>query len=56
MLGDYRGISDVCLSVPCIVNRTGVEIALPVPLNDAELAGLRNSAQTIKDAIRTLGF
>src|SRR5215210_4622433 len=38
-------IEDVCLSVPCIVNRAGVEQALRVPMNDAERAGLRNSAE-----------
>jgi L-lactate dehydrogenase len=56
LLSGYQGISDVCLSVPCIVNRQGVEQPLPVPMNDAEIAGLRNSADTIRDAIRQLGF
>ena len=57
LLTDYGGgITDVCLSVPSIVNRTGVEIALPVPMNDAEHAGLRNSADRIKEAVRALGF
>jgi L-lactate dehydrogenase len=56
LLTDYRGISDVCLSVPCIVNRQGVDVALPVPLNEAEEAGLRNSAETIRGAIKSLGF
>ena len=46
----------MCLSVPSIVNRGGVETALAVPLNDAELAGLRNSAERIKEAIRSVGF
>jgi L-lactate dehydrogenase len=56
LLNDYRGISDVCLSLPCIVNRRGVELPLPIPLNEAELAGLRNSAEAIRNAIRSLGF
>ena len=56
LLTNYQGISDVCLSVPCIVNRTGVDAALPVPLNAAELAGLTNSAETIRATIRSLGF
>jgi L-lactate dehydrogenase len=46
----------VCLSVPTIVNRRGVETPLPIPLNAAEEAGLRNSADTIRKAIRSLGF
>jgi L-lactate dehydrogenase len=56
LLSDYRGISDVCLSVPSIVNRGGVEATLPVPLNANEEAGLKNSAETIRKAITELGF
>jgi L-lactate dehydrogenase len=56
LLKDYQGIDDVCLSVPSIVNRGGVEQALPIKLNDAELAGLRNSAEQIREAIRAVGF
>ncbi|HXE51808.1 MAG TPA: L-lactate dehydrogenase [Tepidisphaeraceae bacterium] len=56
LMSDYRGISDVCLSVPCIVNRTGVETTIPVPMNDAEEAGLRNSADVIRAAAQSLGF
>jgi len=56
LLTDYRGIGDVCLSVPSIVNRRGVEVPLNVPLNEAELAGLRNSAAVVREAIQGLGF
>ncbi len=56
LLENYHDISGVCLSVPCIVNHTGVEAPLPVPLNANELAGLQNSAETIKQAIASLGF
>ena len=56
LLEDYDGISDVCLSVPCIVNRGGVDSVLMVPMNEAEKAGLRNSAETIRTAVRGLGF
>jgi len=52
----YHEIDDVCLSVPCIVNRTGVEPPLLLPLNPAELAGLRHSAEQIKETIRNVGF
>jgi len=34
LMENYRGISDVCLSVPCIVNRNGVEPPLPDWLAD----------------------
>jgi L-lactate dehydrogenase len=56
LLSDYRGIGDVCLSVPCIVNRGGVEHALAIPLSADEQAGLQKSAETIKSAVRALGF
>jgi L-lactate dehydrogenase len=46
----------VCLSVPNIVNAQGVEAPLPVPMNANEEAGLKHSAETIREAIRKLGF
>jgi L-lactate dehydrogenase len=55
-LEGYLGIDDVCLSVPSIVNRTGVEAVLEMPLSEPEREGLRHSADTIRRAIRTLGF
>jgi L-lactate dehydrogenase len=56
LLTNYKGMDDVCLSVPSIVNRLGVEVALDFPVNDAEQAGLRNSADRIREAIRAVGF
>ena len=56
LLSKYQEIDDVCLSVPCIVNRSGVGPALPIPLNAAELSGLQNSAAQIKEVIRAVGF
>jgi L-lactate dehydrogenase len=56
LIESYHGIDDVCLALPSIVNRRGVEPPLPIPMNDAEEAGLRNSAETIRAAIRALGF
>jgi len=56
LLQNYRGIEDVCLSVPCIVNRSGLEQSLPVPMNANEEAGLKNSAEIIRSAIRSLGY
>jgi L-lactate dehydrogenase len=56
LLTNYRGISDVCLSVPSIVHRGGVEDPLPVPMSNDELSALQKSAQTIRAAITRLGF
>jgi L-lactate dehydrogenase len=56
LLTDYRGISDVCLSIPSIVGSRGVEGLLPVPMNPEEEAGLRSSAETVQRVVRALGF
>lgn len=56
LLAGYRGIDDVCLSVPSLVNRGGIEVHLPVPMDDREDAGLRSSAEAVRNAIRSLGF
>ena len=56
LLTDYRGISNVCLSVPSIVGRRGVEGILPIPMNAAEEAGLNASAAAIRHVLSSLGF
>jgi L-lactate dehydrogenase len=44
LLTGYAGISDVYMSVPSVVNRTGVLRVLPVPLSADEREGLHRSA------------
>jgi L-lactate dehydrogenase len=56
LIKDFHGIGDVCFSLPSIVNNSGVETVLPVPVNANEEAGLRNSADVIKAAIKRVGF
>ncbi|WP_182114103.1 MULTISPECIES: L-lactate dehydrogenase [unclassified Actinotalea] len=56
LLEDYRGISDVCLSVPSVVGRDGVAARLEIPLSDEELAGLRRSADQIRAVARQFGL
>ena len=48
MLEDYYGHSDVCLSVPCVLGRNGVEKVLKVPLDEAEQGMLAKSVETLK--------
>lgn len=45
--GEY-GLADVCLSLPAIVGRAGVQRVLPVPLADEEVEKLRKSAEAIR--------
>lgn len=56
LLTGYAGISDVCLSVPSVVNRTGVLRQLPVPLSQDERDGLHHSAQAVRAVIEQLGL
>jgi L-lactate dehydrogenase len=55
-LTDYHGISDVCLSVPTIVDSQGAGERLLVPMTDDELAQLRHSAESIQATARRFGF
>jgi L-lactate dehydrogenase len=55
-LDGYRGLSDVCLSVPAIVSRPGVGEPLPLPMSAAEEEGLRQSAGAIRQVIARLGY
>jgi L-lactate dehydrogenase len=56
LLDGQAGIHDVCLSLPSVVDRLGVELVLPSPLSEGEITGLRRSADTVKDVIRSLGL
>ena len=56
LLDGYRGISDVCLSVPSVVGRHGVSARLEVSMSDDELAGLRRSAEALHAVARQFGL
>ena len=51
-LTNYNGISDVCLSVPTIVNRQGIKEHIVLPLNSPEKKQLKKSAGVIKNVIK----
>jgi len=51
--GQY-GLSDICLSVPCIINRTGVAQVIETPLAKSEEASLVNSAKLLRNARREM--
>ena len=50
------GIHDVCLSLPSVVDRLGVDTVLPGPLSEDEAEGLRRSADTVRGVIKRLGL
>jgi L-lactate dehydrogenase len=51
----YRGIDDVCMSVPCVLDRRGIATRLDVPLADDEHDALRTSADVIRQACADAG-
>src|SRR5450759_255057 len=50
------GISDVCLSVPCIVSEKGISKIIKSPLPENEIASLTASAEVLRKAIRQPGI
>ena len=53
-LEDYHAVSDVCLSVPVILNRTGVKEVIKLPLDDEEITAFQKSAVTVKKVVHSL--
>jgi L-lactate dehydrogenase len=49
------GIRDVCLSVPSVVGRTGVQSHVEIKLWPKELAGLQASAKALRDILTKVG-
>ena len=54
LVDDFYGISDVYLSLPCVVTREGVERVLRLDLSPSEAAGLRRSAGVLRAMIDDL--
>ncbi len=54
LIEDYCGISDVCLSLPTVVDRGGVERVLRLDLSPQEIEGLRQSAHILKATLAQL--
>jgi L-lactate dehydrogenase len=54
MLKGQYGISDVYLSLPCVVSRRGVERVIELPLDEEERAGLRASAEVLQRSLISL--
>jgi L-lactate dehydrogenase len=67
ILGDYRsvlsvstlmtgqhGVSDMCLSLPCVVGANGVEEVLTLNLSKEEEQGFRASAEKLKNMLLTV--
>jgi len=49
--GEFMGISDVAVSLPYIVNKTGIVKSVPLAMDDAEKEGFKTSAGKLKEVI-----
>lgn len=54
IVDDVYGVKDVAISLPAIVNKSGVVKVFDIPLTDEEKEKLKNSAQVIKSMIESL--
>ena len=46
-IGTYAGVEDVALGMPCIINRQGAHLGVPLLLDTAEEEALRKSAMAV---------
>lgn len=56
LISDYYGINDVCLSLPAVLNRSGVSEVLRLELQEAEVEMLRRSSEVLKANIAAVGL
>ncbi|HUT72638.1 MAG TPA: L-lactate dehydrogenase [Desulfatiglandales bacterium] len=54
LVDGYYDVSNVCLSVPVILNGNGISRILRIALDESEIKRLQASAAVLKDVIRTL--
>lgn len=50
----HYGLGNVCIGLPCVIGRGGVETVLDIPLSEDELHQLHTSAQTLQSALDEL--
>jgi L-lactate dehydrogenase len=56
LIDDYYGVSDICLSVPSIVAKTGIKRFLRIQLSEKEQKQLKESADSLKEVIKSVKF
>jgi L-lactate dehydrogenase len=54
LIEDYYGIDGVCLSLPTVVSRRGIERLLRLELSPAEARGVRKSADVLRQTLDSL--
>ena len=48
MLDGEYGLTDICLGVPVILGKNGIEKIVEIELNDAEKANMQESADAVR--------
>jgi len=56
LLDGRYGLSDVCLSLPSVINHNGVAMMLDAPMSDRELQLLKESAAQVRSVAASLGL
>ncbi|MBV8050140.1 MAG: L-lactate dehydrogenase [Acidobacteriaceae bacterium] len=56
LINDYYGLSDVCFSLPAVVDRGGIEQILRLELEPDEVDKLRASARVLQETIQGLSL
>ena len=54
LIDDYYGIGDVCLSLPTVVGRGGIQQVLRLELDETEATKLRHSADVLRKTVAAL--
>jgi L-lactate dehydrogenase len=55
-LEGYHGVSGICLGVPTVVGRNGVEAVMEIPLSAREAEQFRASAAKLQEFLAQIGF
>lgn len=56
VLTDYRGVSDIALSVPSLVGPAGIERVFEFPMDAHEITMLTKSAAAIRTTLQAIGY
>lgn len=56
ILRDYRGVSGIALSVPTVVNASGISRVLDMPMDDEELSRFHDSATVVGRSLTAAGL
>jgi len=54
VIDDYYGVKDVCLSTPCLINKSGIAKLIKLELSAQEQEQFKHSADTLKEIIKNI--